>query len=129
LENRYKGHVEKIKLLGDLGFFEEEKIDIDGVQVSPRKLTSRLFEKKLCKPKVKDLVALEVEVCGFKDSEETCYIYRLLDFYDKTRGITAMARTTAYPASITGLSMTSMSAKGVDRVGKHLKVLDETDIC
>jgi lysine 6-dehydrogenase len=97
---RYAGHAEKIKLLKALGFFEEKQVDVDGVSVSPRKLTVKLFEQKLRKPEVKDVVALKVEVSGVKSGRQTRYVYHLLDYYDGKRGITAMARTTAYSASI-----------------------------
>jgi len=97
---RYLGHAEKIKLLKALGFFEEKQISIDGADVSPRKLTVKLLGKRLWKPKVKDIVALKVEVYGVKNGKKTRHIYHLLDRYDEKRGTTAMARTTAYPASI-----------------------------
>jgi lysine 6-dehydrogenase len=97
---RYAGHAEKIKLLKALGFFEEKQISINGTSVSPRKLTVKLFAQKLRKPEVKDVVALKVEACGTKKGKKTCYTYHLLDYYDEKLGITAMARTTAYPASI-----------------------------
>lgn len=97
---RYAGHAEKIKLLKALGFFEEKEISIDGVSISPRKLTVKLLGQKLRKPEVKDVVALKVEACGTRKGKKTCYVYHLLDYYDEKRGITAMARTTAYPASI-----------------------------
>jgi len=97
---RYPGHAEKIKLLKVLGFFDEEQIDVEGVGVSPRKLTGKLLQQNLCKPEVRDIVALKVDVSGVTDSKQTRYTYHLLDRYDAKRGITAMARTTAYPASI-----------------------------
>ncbi len=97
---RYPGHAEKIKLLEALGFFEEEQIDVDGVSVSPRRLTVKLFEQKLRKPEVKDIVAIKVEVSGVKNGGQTCYVYHLLDHYDEKQSVTAMARTTAYSASI-----------------------------
>jgi saccharopine dehydrogenase-like NADP-dependent oxidoreductase len=97
---RYAGHAEKIRLLKALGFFEEKEVSIDGVSVSPRRLTVKLLGQKLRKPEVKDVVALKVEVCGTKKGKKTCYVYHLLDYYDEKLGITAMARTTAYPASI-----------------------------
>ncbi len=43
---------------------------------------------------------MKVEINGFKNNQQTRYVYSLLDRYDESRGITAMARTTAYPASI-----------------------------
>jgi len=97
---RYSGHAEKIKLLKALGFFEEKEIKIDSVSVSPRRLTVKLFAEKLSKPKINDVVALKVEVCGIRNDKKKCYSYHLLDYSDEKRGITAMARTTAYPASI-----------------------------
>jgi len=97
---RYPGHAEKVGLLKALGFFDEKQIDVEGASLSPRKLTVKLLEQKLWKPEDKDIVALKVEVSGIKNDKQIRYIYHLLDRYDKKRGITAMARTTAYPASI-----------------------------
>jgi lysine 6-dehydrogenase len=121
---RYPGHAEKIKLLKTLGFFEEEPIDVDGISVSPRKLTVKLLEQKLRKPEVKDVVALKVEVSGVKNGKQTCYVYHLLDYYDEKRGITAMARTTAYSASIIAqlLLKKALKEKGVvptEKIGKN----------
>lgn len=97
---RYRGHAEKVKAFEQLGFFDEEEIDVDGVKVSPRKLTVKLLGRKLRMPDQKDIVALSVEVDGVKNRRKKCYVYHLLDCYDKKHGVTAMARTTAYPASI-----------------------------
>ena len=121
---RYPGHAEKIKLLKTLGFFEEEQIDVEGVNVSPRKLTVKLLEQKLRKPEIKDIVALKVEVSGVKNGMQTRYVYHLLDHYDEKRGITAMARTTAYSASIIAQLMLkkALKEKGVvptEKIGKN----------
>jgi len=121
---RYPGHAEKIKLLKTLGFFEEKQIDFDGASVSPRKLTVKLFEQKLRKPEVKDVVALKVEVSGVKNGRQTRYVYHLLDYYDEKLGITAMARTTAYSASIIAQLMLkkALKEKGVvptENIGKN----------
>jgi lysine 6-dehydrogenase len=43
---------------------------------------------------------LKVEVSGYKKGRKTGYIYTLVDFYNEKSGVTAMARTTAYTASI-----------------------------
>jgi lysine 6-dehydrogenase len=97
---RYPGHAKKIELLKALGFFEEKQIDVEDVCISPRRLTIMLLKRKLWKPRVKDIVALKVEVSGVKNGRQMGYTYHLLDGYDEKQGITAMARTTAYPASI-----------------------------
>jgi len=124
---RYPAHAEKIKLLKDLGFFDEKQIDVEGVSVSPTKLTTKLLLQKLWKPEVKDIVALKVEVFGVKNGRQTGYTYRLLERYDVKRGVTAMARTTAYPASIIARLMLKgiVKEKGVvppERIGMNDKV-------
>jgi saccharopine dehydrogenase-like NADP-dependent oxidoreductase len=97
---RFPGHAEKVKLLRTLGFFSQSNINVQGVQVQPRKLTAKILEQKLSEKRPKDIVALRTETHGIRDKKRTKQVYTLLDFCDKTRGITAMARTTAYPASI-----------------------------
>ncbi|MEM3577350.1 MAG: saccharopine dehydrogenase family protein [Candidatus Bathyarchaeia archaeon] len=112
---RYKGHAEKARLLRALGFFEDEALDVDGVKVSPKRFTAKLLQKKLYMPEVKDVVALKVEVLGLSAGREVGYAYRLLDVYDAKSGKTAMARTTAYPASIVAQMLLKgvIKAKGV----------------
>jgi lysine 6-dehydrogenase len=97
---RYPGHAEKIKALRALGFFDHADVKVGDVTVSPRKLTATLFEQRLHTPQIKDVVALRVEVSGTKNGRQSTYVYHLLDFYDEDQKVTAMARTTAYPASI-----------------------------
>ena len=111
---RYPGHVQKIRLLKVLGFFEERPIEIGGFSVPPRELTAKLFEKKLKKPEVRDIVAMVVKVGGVKDGRRTMHAYHLLDSYDKKRNVTAMARSTAYTASVVAQLM---AEKAVDKKG------------
>ncbi|MFH1422567.1 MAG: saccharopine dehydrogenase family protein [Planctomycetota bacterium] len=97
---RYPGHVEKIKLLKSLGFFEQDKIKVAGNLVSPKKFTATLFEKTLRKSKIKDIVALRVKVSGIKNNVKRTYLYHLFDRFDSKSKTSAMSRTTAYPASV-----------------------------
>jgi len=108
---RHPGHAEKIGLLKALGFFDEKSISVDGVSLSPRKLTVKLFDQKLRRPEIRDIVAMKVEVSGIKNDKHVCYVYHLLDRYDENRRITAMARTTAYPASIIAQLMLKKAVK------------------
>jgi saccharopine dehydrogenase-like NADP-dependent oxidoreductase len=142
---RYPGHAEKIKTLRALGFFDQAQVEVGNVSVSPRLVTARLFERKLHKQETKDVVALRVEVSGTKNGRQLTYTYSLLDFYDQTQKITAMARTTAYPASIIAqlIFKKTLKFKGVvplEMIGKndtlfkaliselqrrHIKVIEE----
>jgi lysine 6-dehydrogenase len=92
--------------------------------MSPRKITARLLGRKLLKPEVKDIVALRVEVSGDKNGKPKKISYSMLDEYDRERGVTAMARTTAYPASIAAqlLLKKTITEKGVippEKIGRH----------
>lgn len=123
---RYPGHVEKIRLLKDLGFFSDEAVPVGGVQVSPRLLTARLLERSLKRPNIGDILAMTVEVAGERGGKETLFRYYLLDRYDRAKNVTAMARTTAYTASIVARKVAQgvIKEKGVippERLG-----MDET---
>jgi lysine 6-dehydrogenase len=97
---RYPGHAEKIKLLRDLGFLDQETVEVSGMKVDPSEVTARLFEKKLRKPEIPDIVVILVKVTGLKGRKHVEYVYRVTDRCDARRNITSMARTTAYTTSI-----------------------------
>ena len=97
---RYPGHIEKMNLLRHLGFLAEKPVEAEGVRVSPRSLTERLLEMKLKRPATPDIVAMLIEVIGLKNDRRIMFKYQMLDHFDKKRKVTAMARTTAYTASV-----------------------------
>jgi len=97
---RYPGHVEKVRLLRDLGFFSDEPVKVRGRPVSPRLATARLLERSLWMPEVGDLLAMQITVQGKAAGERRGYVFRVLDRYDHEGGVSAMARTTGYTAAI-----------------------------
>ncbi|MCD6479341.1 saccharopine dehydrogenase family protein [Candidatus Bathyarchaeota archaeon] len=127
---RYPGHVEKVKLLRDLGLFDDEPIEVEGVKVSPKCFTARLLEKHLRMPEVGDLLAMMVEVKGLKDGAEKTIRFHLLDRYDRARGVTAMARTTGYTTSIVAqlLARGRIEERGVippEKLGLKPQIFEE----
>lgn len=56
---RHPGHLNAMRLLKTLGFFQEKPIKVDNVFIEPRKVTAKLFEEKLS-IKTKDIAILEV---------------------------------------------------------------------
>jgi saccharopine dehydrogenase-like NADP-dependent oxidoreductase len=123
---RYPGHVEKVRLMRELGFFDDDTLTVEGEEVSPRLVTARLLERSLWRPDVGDLLAMIVEVSGKAGGEEAGYRYHVLDRFDKMKGVTAMARTTAYTASIVAgmLAKGRIKEKGVippERIGMDEK--------
>ena len=112
---RYPGHAEKIKMLEALGFFDEDPIDVRNTRLPPREVTIELLKKKLQRSEIKDILAMKVDVSGIAEGSRRRYSYHLLDRYDTENRITAMARTTAYPASIIGqlIASKAIEEKGV----------------
>jgi len=127
---RYPGHVEKIKLLKTLGFFDEHPVEVENARLPPRKVTIKLLERKLRRPEIKDILAMKVEVSGITGESRKCYVYHLLDRYDQKRGVTAIARTTAYPASILAqlIAQKAIEEKGViplEKLGVKEKIFNK----
>ncbi|MGC8656814.1 MAG: saccharopine dehydrogenase family protein [Thermoplasmata archaeon] len=86
---RYPGHLDKIKMLRDLGFFSTDTI----YNVTPREITVKLLEK--LKLDVEDISILEVKGFG-KNSKEVF----ILDSYDTALKMSSMSRMTGFTASI-----------------------------
>ncbi len=57
---RYPGHLNYMKLLGQLGLFDKEPVEVDGYLIQPYKLTAKLFEKYL-KQTIPDQAILYIE--------------------------------------------------------------------
>jgi len=98
---RYPGHIEKMRVLRETGFFSKEEINIGGVKIKPVEVTSRLlFPKwKLNEGEV-DITVMQVTVEGKKNGKNLRYSWNLLDRYDPVTGIHSMARTTGYTATV-----------------------------
>ncbi|MBD3220200.1 NAD(P)H-binding protein [bacterium] len=98
---RYPGHVEKVRLLRECGFFAEEPVDVDAQRVRPIDLTAKLLFPMWAMPEGEgDLTILQIRVSGEKDGRPRTHVYDLLDAFDHDRGITSMARTTGYTATL-----------------------------
>ena len=103
---RYPGHCEKFKLLLDLGLASSEALDVDGMRVKPRRLLGEVLLKHLPSGEP-DLVLIRVEFCGKNDLIQQTLRYDIIDRYDEKSGLSAMMRTTAFPASIIAQMMAS----------------------
>jgi saccharopine dehydrogenase-like NADP-dependent oxidoreductase len=112
---RYSGHIEKIRLLKDLGFFDEKPIQVGKVSVPPKSVAIKLLERKLKKPEVPDILAMLVKAVGTKNGKRIACSFHLLDQYNKRTEISAMARTTAYTASCVAqlVAKKAIETKGV----------------
>lgn len=98
---RYPGYAEKMRMLRETGFFDENPIDIEGIKIKPLELTSKLlFPKWQLKEGEDELTVMRVMVQGKKEGKRLRYIYDLLDYYDKEEKATSMSRATGFPCAI-----------------------------
>lgn len=101
---RWPGHCEIWRKLIELHLLDEDPLEVKGCKVSPRDVFLALGEKTLqYAPGEGDAICQRVEVSGLKDGSPSAYTYEFMDFYDFENDISAMARTTAFPCSITAL--------------------------
>jgi lysine 6-dehydrogenase len=92
---RHPSHFQLIRGLYDLGFFSSKKVRIGKAEVSPRALTSRLFVEKFSGNEP-DVMIMRIEA-----HNSACITsFTVIDHYDPATKMTAMMRTTAWPASV-----------------------------
>src|SRR5256886_801240 len=102
---RYLGHADMMQTLRVLGFFERKLVRVGGVVVEPRQLSIELLRGAMSKGPSEDFLALRVDVKGMSGRKRIRLRYQLLDHYDRKSGVSAMARTTAYPCTSVALLM------------------------
>ncbi len=94
---RYPGYIDQIKLLRDYGFFQTEEVEINGKQVRPIDLTSKLL---ISKWKLEDdepeFTVMKIIISGIENNQKVKYIYELFDKFNKETQTSSMARTTGY---------------------------------
>jgi lysine 6-dehydrogenase len=104
---RYPGHCEKFELLIDLGLASSEEFQIGGARVKPRDVLRETLQRRL-PAEGPDVVLIRVEFEGVAGGERKNIRYDIVDYFDAKTGLSAMMRTTAFPASI----IAQMMARG-----------------
>lgn len=112
---RYAGHCDKFKTMIDLGLCSSEEIVADFVKIKPRKVFGELLQQHL-PADGPDYVLVRLEFVGTRNSSadsgpqtpDSRLTYDIVDRLDETTGLSAMMRTTAFPASI----IAQMMARG-----------------
>jgi lysine 6-dehydrogenase len=129
---RYPGHYDLLCELKELGLFSSEKMRVGNVEVAPRAVLSKVFEGKFA-GKGPDVCIMRLEahesikapgVRGLLGGKLKGRVatFTMVDHYDPKSDMSAMMRTTAFPASIV-LQMMCMGA-----VSKRGAVLQERDV-
>jgi lysine 6-dehydrogenase len=109
---RYRGHCERFKTFVDLGFASSKSVAVktingDIVQIAPRAVLADALMRYLPRNEP-DVVLIRLEFAGESGGEEKRLRYDIVDRFDAATDLTAMMRTTAFPASI----IAQMMARG-----------------
>ena len=98
---RYPGHIEKMRVLRETGFFSQEEVEVRGIRIKPMDLTAKLlFPKWKLKEGEVDITVMQVMAEGLKDGKPVRYTWDLFDKYDPDTRVHSMARTTGYSATV-----------------------------
>ena len=104
---RYAGHCEKFKAMIDLGLCSSDEITVDYQKLTPRKVFGELLQQHL-PADGPDYVLVRLDFVGRFGGESKTLRYDIVDKLDEETGMSAMMRTTAFPASI----IAQMMARG-----------------
>ncbi|MEJ2051615.1 MAG: saccharopine dehydrogenase C-terminal domain-containing protein [Calditrichota bacterium] len=98
---RYPGHIDKMKVFRETGFFSEQPISLNGSRIRPIDFSSKLlFPRWELKEGEQDLTVMQIIVEGSRDGKDYRYKYYLLDRFNSVTKTTSMARTTGYTATV-----------------------------
>ena len=124
---RYPGHIEKMAVLRETGFFDTREVTIKGTRIRPLDFTAEiLFPKWKLKEGEADITVMKIIVEGMKNRKPLSISYDLFDRYDDRTGIHSMARTTGYTATTVARMITQglFQRKGIsapERIGENTR--------
>ena len=96
---RYAGHCAKFKTMIDLGLCSRDEINSGELSFVPRKIFGELLQRHL-PADGPDYVLIRLDFAGKREGAVESLRYDIVDRLDPTTGMSAMMRTTAFPASI-----------------------------
>ncbi|MBI3859411.1 MAG: saccharopine dehydrogenase NADP-binding domain-containing protein [Thaumarchaeota archaeon] len=105
---RWPGHVSKMNVLMDSGYFSKEKLSFGGAMVSPLEMSWAVLGGKLAEGDAKDMTVMRV----IAKAGEKKIVFDMVDRYDQERGVTSMGKTTGYTGSIVAQMVGSGAIQG-----------------
>lgn len=128
---RYPGHVGAVLTLKQSGFFSTDILNVNGAEVSPLDITSRiLFNEWKLGENEEELTVMRITLKGENESGERVeVVYDLYDEYSHETQTSSMARTTGYTATAAANIFLEgvFSEKGIfppELIGKHERCFD-----
>jgi len=96
---RYRGHAEKFRTLVQLGLTSSAPVEVGGCRFRPRDFLAEMLVRALTFDD-EDVVLLRAECEGQSDGRRLRRSVQIIDYHDRTNGISAMMRMTGYPVAI-----------------------------
>jgi len=104
---RYPGHCQMVKPMLEIGLASRKPVEVGGESVEPRAVFKAVLYRNLNYGDL-DMALVRLTFEGDKDGQSKTLVYEIVDRQDTRTGLTAMMRTTAFPAAI----ITHMAAAG-----------------
>lgn len=96
---RYPGHCTLFRTMLDIGLASRQELAVDGVKVAPRSVLKAVLDKNLSFNDL-DMVLVRLTCEGKVGGTAKTLTYEIVDKQLDKSGLTAMMRTTAFPATI-----------------------------
>jgi lysine 6-dehydrogenase len=111
---RYPGHCQLFRPMLEIGLASRQPIEVDGAAVAPRSVLKAVLDRNLSLGDP-DMVLVRVTAKGLHAGQSKTITYEIVDRQDTRTGLTAMMRTTAFPAAIVAWMAASgrVDARGV----------------
>ena len=112
LENktlRYPGHWDKMIAYRQLGLFNEEKVEFEGKEFSPRDFYHCLLEPQLAENDSRDICIMRTQAEGIRNNNLATAKVESIEYYDEETEFKAMEKWTGWHASILAIH----AAKGL----------------
>jgi len=116
---RYPGHCQLFKPMLEIGLASRRTIKVAEQMVEPRALFKAVLDKNLSFNEP-DLILVRLLIEGEKEGQAKTLIYEIIDRQDSRSGLTAMMRTTSFPATI--IAWMAASGKITERGCKSQEV-------
>jgi saccharopine dehydrogenase-like NADP-dependent oxidoreductase len=91
---RWKGHVEQMRLIRDLGLISKEDVEVRGCVVKPIEVAAEVINRQLTVDPRDKVMTMAI---GYMGDRYLRYVN--VEYYDEATGLTAMQRTTGFNLS------------------------------
>ena len=118
---RYPGHCKLFKAMLDIGLASRQPLQVNGQEVYPRAVFRKVLEKNLYYGDL-DMTLVRVSLEGLKENKHKRIVYEIVDRQSSPNGLTAMMRTTAFPATIIAIMAAAGELKNIGCLPQEIVV-------